>query len=79
MKCRPVSAMSSTALRRRFAASANQAPAKMARLIGRYVLVALLVAGSAILLFSCDKPPAAASGGDEALMTEYSEHLSVIM
>ena len=71
--------MSSTALRRRFAASANQAPAKMARLIGRYVLVALLVAGSAILLFSCDKPPAAASGGDEALMTEYSEHLSVIM
>ena len=51
----------------------------MARLIGRYVLVALLVAGSAILLFSCDKPPAAASGGDEALMTEYSEHLSVIM
>ena len=41
MKCRPVSAMSSTALRRRFAASANQAPAKMARLIGRYVLVAL--------------------------------------
>ena len=51
----------------------------MARLIGRYVPVALLVAGSAILLFSCDKPPAAASGGDEALMTEYSEHLSVIM
>lgn len=31
------------------------------------------------MLFSCDKPPAAASGGDEALMTEYSEHLSVIM
>jgi len=51
----------------------------MGRLIGRYIPVALLLAGSAILLFACDKPAAAASGGDEALMTEYSEQLSVIM
>lgn len=51
----------------------------MGRLIGRYVSVALLVAGSAILLFACDKPAVTASGGNEALMTEYSEQLSVIM
>lgn len=51
----------------------------MGRLIGRYVSVALLVAGSAILLFACDKPVVTASGGNEALMTEYSEQLSVIM
>ena len=31
------------------------------------------------MLFACDKPAAASGGGDEALMTEYSEHLSVIM
>ena len=42
-------------------------------------MVALSFAGSAILLFSCEKPAPAASGNDEALMTEYSEHLSVIM
>ena len=52
----------------------------MARLIGRYVLVALLVAGSAILLFSCaDKDAGRASASEETMMTEYSEDLSVVM
>ncbi len=51
----------------------------MSRLIGRYALVALSLAGSAILLFSCQTPAPAVNGGDDALMTEYSEHLSVIM
>ncbi len=51
----------------------------MSRLARRYAMVALSFAGSAILLFSCEKPAPAASGNDEALMTEYSEHLSVIM
>jgi len=31
------------------------------------------------LLFACEKPAAAVQEGDEALMTEYSERLSVIM
>lgn len=31
------------------------------------------------MLFACDPPAATSGGGDETLMTEYSEHLSVIM
>ena len=46
----------------------------------RYVRVALLVAGSAILLFSCDEQVAKRDAAAEAaLMTEYSEHLSIVM
>lgn len=52
----------------------------MNRLIARYAMVALSVMGSAILLFSCDGRDAApASGGDETLMTEYSENLSMVV
>lgn len=52
----------------------------MNRFIARYAVVALSVAGSAILLFSCDN----AKEGDteaskETMMTEYSENLSVVM
>ena len=46
----------------------------------RYVRVALLVAGSAILLFSCDEQTAKRDAAAEAaLMTAYSEHLSIVM
>ena len=31
------------------------------------------------MLCACERPAGASGGGDEALMTEYSEHLSVIM
>ena len=51
----------------------------MNRRFGRNIRVALSAVGSAILLFACDRPVAVESGNDEALMTEYSEHLSVIM
>lgn len=46
----------------------------------RMIRVALSVTGSAILLFSCaGKDAGHTSGSDEALMTEYSEDLSVVM
>ena len=51
----------------------------MRRDLARYVRVALSVVGSAILLYACDKPVPVETGSDEALMTEYSEHLTVIM
>ena len=51
----------------------------MGKRMTRYVRVALSVAGSAILLFSCaDKETGAASASEETMMTEYSEDLSVI-
>ena len=51
----------------------------MGKRTARYLRVALSVAGSAILLFSCGEPDAAASGSAETMMTEYSENLSVVM
>ena len=48
--------------------------------ITRYVRVALLIAGSAILLYSCDeqaKPTQAAP--EAAKMTEFSENMSIVM
>ncbi|WP_419001302.1 LPS export ABC transporter periplasmic protein LptC [Alistipes finegoldii] len=46
----------------------------------RTIRVALSVAGSAILLFSCaDKDTGRASASEETMMTEYSEDLSVVM
>ncbi len=46
----------------------------------RYIMVALSLVGSAILLYSCDNEDADAKGqGDEHLMTEYSENLKVVM
>lgn len=46
----------------------------------RMIRVALSMTGSAILLFSCaGKDAGHTSGSDEALMTEYSEDLSVVM
>ena len=45
----------------------------------RYAQVALSVAGSAILLFSCSGPKEQTpSTAEEAMMTEYSENLSII-
>ncbi len=45
----------------------------------RYLAVALPFAGSAILLFSCESPkPVEEQASYEALMTEYSENLSII-
>ena len=45
----------------------------------RYLRVALSLAGSAILLFSCGRGgDAAAESGGESLMTEYSEDLSIV-
>ena len=45
----------------------------------RYLRVALSLAGSAILLFSCGRgEDAAAESGGESLMTEYSEDLSIV-
>lgn len=44
----------------------------------RYLVVALPFAGSAILLFSCEAPkPVEVAESHEALMTEYSENLSI--
>ena len=52
----------------------------MKRLAARYASVALSLAGSAILLFSCEGDAAAdKKTSDESMMTEYSENLSVIM
>lgn len=52
----------------------------MGKRTARYFRVALSVAGSAILLFSCgERQDADASGSGETLMTEYSENLSVVM
>ena len=51
----------------------------MGKRTARYFRVALSVAGSAILLFSCGEQDAAASGSEETMMTEYSENLSVVM
>ena len=52
----------------------------MDRFIARYVMVALSVVGSAILLFPCaDKDAGRASASEETMMTEYSENLSVVM
>lgn len=46
----------------------------------RNLKVALLTLGSAILLFSCEGHDAAPdTAGDAALMTEYSERLSIVM
>lgn len=48
--------------------------------LGRYLAVALPLAGSAILLFSCQtKQPVAESENLETLMTEYSENMSIAM
>ena len=48
--------------------------------ITRKVQVALLVLGSAILLFSCEtKPEAVERKNDPNMMTEYSENLSIVM
>lgn len=49
----------------------------MLRSIQRYAQVALLIVGSAILLYSCDKESVVEEPNDEALMTEYSEHLTM--
>lgn len=46
----------------------------------RKVQVALLMLGSAILLFSCESTPeAAAESNDAHLMSEYSEDMSIVM
>lgn len=47
-------------------------------LIGRYASVALSVLGSAILLISCERDGAAAEPSEDAMLSEYSENLSVI-
>lgn len=52
----------------------------MDRFIARYVMVALSVVGSAILLFSCEREEEPESEARiEMIMTEYSENLSVVM
>ena len=52
----------------------------MDRFIARYVMVALSVVGSAILLFSCEREEEPESESRiEMMMTEYSENLSVVM
>ena len=52
----------------------------MDRFIARYVMVALSVVGSAILLFSCEREEEPESESQiEMMMTEYSENLSVVM
>ena len=51
----------------------------MGKCMTRYARVALSVAGSAILLFSCSgEREDASSSAEEAMMTVYSEHLSII-
>ena len=52
----------------------------MDRFIARYVMVALSVVGSAILLFSCEREEEPESEARiEMMMTEYSENLSVFL
>lgn len=52
----------------------------MMRRITRHAMVALLVVGSAILLFSCDSAkPEPNRAREAAMMTEYSENLSIVM
>lgn len=52
----------------------------MRKIAVRYIRVALSVAGSAILLFSCERGRADdSSSNEETMMTEYSEELSVVM
>ena len=52
----------------------------MGKRIARYLRVALSAAGSAILLFSCgERRGEENAGSGEAMMTEYSENLSVVM
>lgn len=52
----------------------------MKRLLARYVRVALPFVGSAILLFSCGQTETEdPTTSDESVMTEYSEHLTVLM
>ncbi len=50
----------------------------MKRIAAKYATVALSFAGSAILLFSCAGAEPAEPAPEEALMTEYSEHLSIV-
>lgn len=50
----------------------------MFKTAARYALVALSLAGSAILLFSCSEPEAEDSAASETLQTEYSENLSIV-
>ena len=45
----------------------------------RYAVIALLVLGSATLLFSCDKKPQIVSYDNETLMTESSENRTITM
>ncbi len=47
-------------------------------LIKRYSLVALSVVGSAILLISCDKTTSASEPSLDAMLSEYSENISMI-
>lgn len=50
------------------------------KLMAKYALVALSLAGSAILLFSCEQQSETdAAVSDETRMTEYSEDLSIVM
>lgn len=52
----------------------------MSRLFTRNALVALLFVGSAILLFSCEgAKPLPNRAAEAAMMTEYSENLSIVM
>ncbi|MCM1151801.1 MAG: LPS export ABC transporter periplasmic protein LptC [Alistipes sp.] len=44
----------------------------------KYLSVALPVLGSAILLFSCERPASADAAAEELRMTEYSENLSIV-
>lgn len=50
----------------------------MLRSICQHILVALLLTGSAILLFACEKDSVDGEYNDENLMTMYSENLTVI-
>ncbi len=51
----------------------------MTHTIGTYLRVALSFAGSAILLFACrEQEPAPDAAVDEALMTEYCEHITIV-
>ena len=51
----------------------------MLRLNGKYILVALLVVGSAILLYSCKKSVPVSNEAPEAVMTESSENLTIVV
>ena len=51
----------------------------MKRPFARYFRIALPVAGSAILLFSCEQAADSTPAADESIMTEYSDNLSVVM